>query len=81
MSSHQLTASFGILVIGPAGSGKSTFCSALAQLYASLDRRCSLVNLDPGNEHAPYKPDIDIQELIRVGEVQTSLNLGSPYQT
>ncbi|XP_060534218.1 GPN-loop GTPase 3 [Cylas formicarius] len=54
------------LVVGPAGSGKSTYCSALAQYGADSQRNIEVVNLDPAAEHFDYQPIVDIRELIQV---------------
>ncbi|KAG5890121.1 hypothetical protein JTB14_027788 [Gonioctena quinquepunctata] len=54
------------LVIGPAGSGKSTYCSALVQHCADAKRNIDVVNLDPAAEYFNYTPLIDIRELIHV---------------
>lgn len=54
------------LVIGPAGSGKSTYCSAMAQYGIDSKRTIEVVNLDPAAEHFDYQPIVDIRELIHV---------------
>ncbi|XP_018580254.1 GPN-loop GTPase 3 [Anoplophora glabripennis] len=54
------------LVIGPAGSGKSTYCSALVQHGVDVKRNIEVVNLDPAAEHFDYEPLVDIRELIHV---------------
>jgi GTPase SAR1 family protein len=40
------------------------------------DRNVAIVNLDPANEMLPYKPAVDIGELIRLEEVMEKLDLG-----
>lgn len=57
---------FAQLVIGPAGSGKSTYCSAIAQYAIDTRRNIDIVNLDPAAEYFDYQPMIDIRELIHV---------------
>ncbi|KAK9871815.1 hypothetical protein WA026_014271 [Henosepilachna vigintioctopunctata] len=54
------------LVIGPAGCGKSTYCSAMQQHCIDIKRNIEVVNLDPAAEHFSYNPLIDIRELINV---------------
>lgn len=54
------------LVIGPAGSGKSTYCSALVQHGIDSKRNIEVVNLDPAAEYFDYEPIVDIRELIHV---------------
>lgn len=54
------------LVVGPAGSGKSTYCSSLAQYGVDIKRNIEVVNLDPAAEHFDYEPFVDIRDLIQV---------------
>lgn len=68
---------FGQLVIGPPGSGKTTYCAKALNLYKNkLKRRCAVINLDPANENMDYEPSIDIMELISVQDVMNDLKLG-----
>jgi GTPase SAR1 family protein len=57
------------LVIGPAGSGKSTYCSNLARHCEDIRRPLRLMNLDPAAEYFDYKPDVDVRELISLDDV------------
>ena len=41
---------FGQLVIGPPGSGKSTYCHGLHQFLNGVERKTIVVNLDPAND-------------------------------
>ncbi|XP_006865555.1 PREDICTED: GPN-loop GTPase 3 [Chrysochloris asiatica] len=42
------------LVMGPAGSGKSTYCTTMVQHCEALNRSVQVVNLDPAAEHFNY---------------------------
>lgn len=42
---------YGQVVLGPPGSGKSTYCTVLQKYYAASDRKCIVVNLDPANDN------------------------------
>lgn len=64
------------LVIGPAGSGKSTYCYNLQQHCESIGRSVHIVNLDPAAENFKYSVAIDIRELISLEDVMEELNLG-----
>ncbi|XP_006640484.1 GPN-loop GTPase 3 [Lepisosteus oculatus] len=66
------------LVMGPAGSGKSTYCSTLVQHAEALNRSVQVVNLDPAAEYFDYPVMADIKELIQVDDVMEddSLRLG-----
>lgn len=67
---------FGQLVIGPPGSGKTTYVAAMAQLLKSLGRPVSIINLDPANENITYTAAVDLNELVRLDEVMETLQLG-----
>ena len=73
MSSNPL---FGQLVIGPAGSGKTTYCHVMSDILRRLGRSVITINLDPANDVLPFKPTIDVSELITLSEVMETMNLG-----
>jgi len=67
---------FGVLVMGPAGSGKSTFCAALIQHLRNSKRSCVYVNLDPAAEEFDFEPDVDIKDLICLEDIMDETGLG-----
>uniref|UniRef100_A0A2P2JB74 GPN-loop GTPase 3 n=1 Tax=Rhizophora mucronata TaxID=61149 RepID=A0A2P2JB74_RHIMU len=64
------------IVIGPAGSGKSTYCSSLYQHCETVGRSIHVVNLDPAAESFDYPVAMDIRELISLDDVMEELGLG-----
>jgi len=56
------------LVVGPAGSGKSTFCSTLVKHGENTGRTINVVNLDPAAERFDYSPIVDVRELIQLDD-------------
>jgi len=66
----------GCLVLGPAGSGKSTFCAALERHAAALRREYVFVNLDPAADSVEYGASIDVRELICTEVVAREHQLG-----
>lgn len=62
--------------MGPAGAGKTTFCSALIQHLRHNKRSCVYVNLDPAAEDFAYEPDVDIKNLISLDDVMEEMDLG-----
>ncbi|KAH6766122.1 P-loop containing nucleoside triphosphate hydrolases superfamily protein [Perilla frutescens var. hirtella] len=64
------------LVIGPAGSGKSTYCSSLYRHCETVGRSIHIVNLDPAAENFDYPVAMDIRELISLEDVMEELGLG-----
>jgi len=67
---------FGQIVIGPPGSGKTTYVGAMSELLRSLGRKVAIVNLDPANENMTYTADVDISDLVTVEEVMDQMKLG-----
>lgn len=67
---------YGQLVIGPPGSGKTTYCEKISGFYKQLNRKVTIVNLDPANENMEYQPSIDVMSLITVEDVMANLSLG-----
>lgn len=64
------------LVMGPAGSGKSTYCSIMLEHLSALRRSAAVVNLDPAAEHFSYPVAVDVRDLIEVGDVMEDDSLG-----
>ena len=71
-----MSCSYAQLVIGPPGSGKSTYCRGMKEFLSALGRKVAVVNLDPANSILPYECEIDISELISLSEVMDGLKLG-----
>ncbi|KAI9801038.1 MAG: hypothetical protein M1825_003573 [Sarcosagium campestre] len=67
---------YGTLIMGPAGAGKTTFCTALIQHLRNNRRSCFYVNLDPAAEDFAYEPDLDIKDLISLDDVMEEMHLG-----
>lgn len=67
---------FGALIMGPAGAGKTTFCSALITHLRNNKRSCFYVNLDPAAEDFAHEPDLDIKDLISLSDVMEEMGLG-----
>ncbi|KAF2032756.1 hypothetical protein EK21DRAFT_60255 [Setomelanomma holmii] len=67
---------FAQLVIGPPGSGKSTYCDGMQQFMGAVERKCSVVNLDPANDHTSYQPAVDVRDLVTIDEIMQQEDLG-----
>lgn len=48
----------------------------MKQFLTALGRPVALVNLDPANDSLPYTCDVDISELVTLGDVTEKLHLG-----
>jgi len=66
----------GQLVMGPAGSGKSTYCDVMVKHCENIRRTIHVVNLDPAAENFKYHPTIDIRDLIETEDVVDQFNFG-----
>lgn len=67
---------FGQVVIGPPGSGKTTYCQAMQEFLTHLGRKVVVVNMDPANDGLPYSCAVDISELVTLDDVMDGLKLG-----
>lgn len=68
---------FGQIVIGPPGSGKSTYCHGMYQFMSAIGRKLCVINLDPANDRLPY-PNcaLDIRDFITLEDIMEELDLG-----
>lgn len=67
---------FAQLVIGPAGSGKTTYCAQLHAHCASVGRSVHVVNLDPAADAFGYPVSADVRELVCLEDAMSELGLG-----
>ncbi|BFZ59514.1 hypothetical protein YB2330_000525 [Saitoella coloradoensis] len=65
-----------ILVIGMAGSGKTTFLQRLNAHLHSKKQPPYILNLDPAVRNVPYGANIDIRDTVDYREVMKQYNLG-----
>ncbi|KAL8220659.1 UNVERIFIED_CONTAM: GPN-loop GTPase 2 [Gekko kuhli] len=75
-SHNQSSLAFGQAVIGPPGSGKTTYCLGMQEFLSAIGRKVAVVNLDPANEGISYQCAVDISELITLTDVMENLKLG-----
>lgn len=69
---------YAVLVAGPAGAGKSTFCRSFLTHLQTARRTAHLVNLDPAADPQSFEhtPSIDIRDLISLEDVMSELDYG-----
>ncbi|KAI4161285.1 MAG: hypothetical protein LQ342_004952 [Letrouitia transgressa] len=67
---------FAQLVIGPPGSGKSTYCDGMHQFMSAIGRKCSVVNLDPANDRTSYPCALDVRDLVTLEQIMSEEDLG-----
>jgi len=62
--------------IGSAGSGKSSLTGAFKGWMENQGFDAITVNLDPGIENAPYVPDVDIRDWVKLSDVMKQYGVG-----
>ncbi|WCJ29243.1 GPN-loop GTPase QQT1 [Euphorbia peplus] len=67
---------FGQVVIGPPGSGKTTYCNGMSQFLTLIGRKVAIINLDPANDSLPYECAVNIVDLIKLSDVMVQHSLG-----
>lgn len=65
-----------ILLIGMAGSGKTTFMQRINSYIYQHSKNDYIINLDPAVSHIPYSPNIDIRDTVNCKQVMSDYNLG-----
>jgi GTPase SAR1 family protein len=65
-----------IVVVGPAGSGKSHLVDAFGDWMEFNQLTVARVNLDPAADWIPYEPDVDIRHYVDAKTVMEKYKLG-----
>ncbi len=65
-----------VIVMGPAGSGKSTLTQALSDWIEDHEMSVAKVNFDPAADFTPYDPDVDVRNYVSVKDVMNKYGLG-----
>ncbi|CAK9820471.1 GPN-loop GTPase 1 [Anthophora plagiata] len=64
-----------IIVLGMAGSGKTTFVQRLVSVLYNI-KKPYVINLDPACKEVPYPANIDIRDTVNYKEVMKQYSLG-----
>ena len=65
-----------IVMLGTAGSGKSTLTKAYSSWLKELGYNVKVINLDPGVKKLLYEPDFDIRTLFTIEDIMVKYGLG-----
>lgn len=76
IQSHIADTIFGQLVVGPPGSGKSTYCKYISENLKQLGRNPKIINLDPANDQLHYKAAINVTDIVTVDSQMRKAKLG-----
>eukprot|EP00730_Choanoeca_flexa_P002009 TRINITY_DN10876_c0_g2_i5.p1 TRINITY_DN10876_c0_g2~~TRINITY_DN10876_c0_g2_i5.p1 ORF type:complete len:271 (+),score=62.50 TRINITY_DN10876_c0_g2_i5:105-917(+) len=64
------------IIMGPAGSGKSTYCATMLRHLETVKRSAHAINLDPAAEVFDYPVAWDVRDVISVDDVSEALHFG-----
>jgi GTPase SAR1 family protein len=65
-----------VIILGMAGSGKTTFVHKLEEVIALKELESYIINMDPAVLNTLYEPNLDIRDTINYKEVMIGHNLG-----
>lgn len=65
-----------LVILGPAGCGKSLLTASLRSFLAEEGYSTWTVNLDPGALTLPYEPDFDVRDRFTVSRIMEEEGLG-----
>jgi GPN-loop GTPase len=68
---------YGQVVVGPCGSGKTTYCDGMQQYLQLLGRNAVIVNLDPANNHIDVDASTDTDKNMITSD--DHINTALPY--
>ena len=54
-----------MIILGMAGSGKTTFVQKMEEIIAERDKESYIINLDPAVMDTLYEPNMDIRDTIK----------------
>ena len=67
---------YAVFVVGPAGSGKTTFCRSMVEHGSAVGRHFRIINLDPASIDGETEYAADIREYVTLEEVLENTDLG-----
>ncbi|MCS7131372.1 MAG: ATP/GTP-binding protein, partial [Hadesarchaea archaeon] len=66
-----------LIVLGTAGAGKSSLSSSFGKwILKNTEQSVAYINLDPGCDYVPFKPDFDIRNYFTIERIMREENLG-----
>ncbi len=66
-----------LIVLGTAGAGKSALAATFGKwIEQNTDRSVAYINLDPGCDFVPFKPDFDIRDCFTIAQIMRDESLG-----
>jgi GTPase SAR1 family protein len=72
-----MPSSLNLVVLGTAGAGKSSLVATFGRwIEQNTDRKVAYINLDPGCDFLPFRPDFDIRDYFTIAQIMRDENLG-----
>jgi len=74
LNNRKLT--LNLIILGMAGSGKTTFVRKLEEEIAKSDNESYIINMDPAVHDTLYEPNLDIKDTIKYKDIMLANGLG-----
>jgi GTPase SAR1 family protein len=65
-----------LIILGMAGSGKTTFVKKLEEEIAKSEKESYIVNMDPAVHDTLYEPNLDIRDTVKYKDIMLANGLG-----
>jgi GTPase SAR1 family protein len=73
---YKSTATLNLIVLGMAGSGKTTFVQKLEEVIDNKEQASYIINTDPAVFNTKYEANLDIRDTINYKQIMQVNNLG-----
>jgi GTPase SAR1 family protein len=74
LNNRKLTVN--LIILGMAGSGKTTFVRKLEEEIAKSDKESYIINMDPAVHDTLFEPNLDIRDTIKYKDIMLANGLG-----
>jgi len=65
-----------LIILGMAGSGKTTFVKRLEEFLVDQEKEAYIINMDPAVHDTLYEPNLDIRDTVKYKDVMIGHGLG-----
>lgn len=65
-----------LIILGMAGSGKTTFVKKIEEYFCEKEKEAYIINMDPAVHDTLYEPNLDIRDTVKYKDVMIGHGLG-----